>query len=281
MVRNILWNESYTGRHAAYRNKAVLVKKNGAKPAYRMVKRAPEETVNITIPALVDAATFATVRKNIGQRSVLITDEPLLNQGIAICGVCDTKMIAARRANSQSYRVYRCRRRRGQLKCPGGFFIVKAEEADRDIWEKVKEIIRDEPRFQRLVQGKTAKLEQEQQEAARRAQNLQQAELSEWQANQATVFGNMSKETGDTIRAMYRTELQRINETIAGLEKRVKAAQESLHGTQHTQDRSHDAPPRDCRYDATLRPPEEFCREISDRKRWESRRCRYPDRNGS
>jgi hypothetical protein len=46
----------------------------------------------------------------------------------------------------------------------------------------------------------------------------------------------MSKETDDTIRAMYRTELQRINETIAGLEKRSKAAQESLHDTQHTQD---------------------------------------------
>jgi Recombinase/Recombinase zinc beta ribbon domain len=235
MVRGILWNESYTGRHAAYRNKAVRVKKDGAKSEYRMVKRAPEEAVSITIPALIDDATFATVPRNIGQRSILITDEPLLNQGLAICGVCGTKMIAARLKGPQSYRVYRCRRRRGESKCPGGFFVVRAEEADRGVWEKMKEILRDEPRFQRLVQGKTAKLEQEQQEAARKAENLQ-AELAEWQANQATVFGNMSKEPDDTIRAMYRTELQRINETIAGLEKRTKAAQEALHGTQHTQD---------------------------------------------
>jgi site-specific DNA recombinase len=235
MVRNILWNESYTGRHAAYRNKAVRVKKAGAKTEYRMVKRAPEEAISITIPALIDDATFAIVQRNIGQRSILITDEPLLNQGIAICGVCGTKMIAARLKGPQSYRVYRCRRRRGEDKCPGGFFVVRAEEADRGVWEKMKEIIRDETRFQRLVQGKSAKLEQEHQEAARRAENLQ-AELSEWQANQATVFANMSKETDDTIRGMYKAELLKINETVAGLEKRSKAAQESLHSTQHTKD---------------------------------------------
>ncbi len=46
----------------------------------------------------------------------------------------------------------------------------------------------------------------------------------------------MSKEPDGTIRAMFRTELQRINETVTGLEKRAKAAQEALHGAQHTQD---------------------------------------------
>jgi site-specific DNA recombinase len=237
MVHNILEKESYTGRHPVYRTKSVLVKRNDGKPVYKMSRRPPEETVSISIPALIDDVTWQNAKKTISSRHVTISDEPLLNQGIAICGVCGTKMVAARESTPPRYRIYRCRRRDYRLDgvCPGGSFVLKAENVDRDIWEKVKEIIRDEPRFKRLVQSKSAKLEDQQTGALRKAEMVQK-ELSEWQEKQATVFGNMSKETDDTIRGMYKTELLRINETVAGLEKRAKAAQISINLVQAERD---------------------------------------------
>ncbi|MGO8951163.1 MAG: recombinase family protein [Ktedonobacterales bacterium] len=234
MVRNILWNESYTGRHTAYRNKAVLVKKSGAKPVYRMQKRAPEDMVSISIPALIDDATWTVVQKNIHARHVLIADEPLLNQGIAICGVCGSKMIAARQTNPQKYRIYKCRRSVTH-ECPGGHFVIKAETMDQDIWEKVKEIIRDEPRFQRLVQGKSAKLEEQHQDARHRAEMVQK-ELSDWQEKQATAYALMVDEKDETTRGLHRAELLKINETVAALKKRLEAAQNTLSSAKQERD---------------------------------------------
>ena len=234
MVRNIVWNQSYTGRHAAYRNQAVLVKKNGAKPAYRMRKRAPEEAVSITIPALIDDATWHAVCKNRQQRDVLTADPPLLNQGFAVCGVCGSRMITAKQSCPRQYRIYRCRQAITH-QCPGVHFVVKAETADREVWAKVVAIIRDKPRYERLVKSKSARLEEQHQEAARKAEAAER-KLAEWQEKQAADFQHMNDEPDSGIRAMYRTELLHVNETVNQLKKRVQAARSVVESAQGERD---------------------------------------------
>ncbi len=111
--------------------------------------------------------------------------------------------------------------------CPGRAFAVKASEVDGDVWSKVKDIIRDDARFTRLVESKSAKLAERHAEAVARSEATARM-LDEMREKQATVYARMVGEKNDTIYAMHRAELERLAETVAGLEKRVVEAQHAV-----------------------------------------------------
>jgi hypothetical protein len=247
-VGHILREQSYTGEHFARRYKSVKVKtrkKDGTEKTYiRKVLRpeSDERRVAHAIPALVSTEQFNRVKAQLQSRDLgwsRVDDNPgacLLNKGIAVCGCCGNRMIR----RHQGKWGYTCSMRADKsinpaLICPGGFFVVSAVEVDQDVWGKVVEIMKDSPQFNRLVKSKTAKLAEKHEEAVGR-QKRAERELAEWKARQAAVYDRMTRENDDTIFAMHRAELQKINETVAGLEKRISKYQASAQHAQQVQD---------------------------------------------
>jgi DNA invertase Pin-like site-specific DNA recombinase len=239
MVAGILANESYTGKHAARRieNYQERVRLEDGRTKLMTRKRIRPESdarrVAITIPALVTPEQYARVQATVEtrQRDITMENEPLLNRGFAVCGVCGRNMIATKHPVSK-YRVYMCSRRvatqvHGTNGCTANAFAVRADEVDRDTWERVKAVIRDEPRYTRLVQSKTAKLTEAQAEAARRAEATAQ-ELADTKAYADTVYKAMMRETNERMQARHRAELEQLDTDIAQREKRLAEARAAV-----------------------------------------------------
>ena len=233
-VLDILTNPAYTGNHTARRWESYKTKVRQAdgrlktKTRKRLRTDTDPRRVGVTIPALITMEQWEKVQGLVKGRKLgesEMDDAPLLNRGFAVCGLCGTRIIATKHPTS-GYRMYQCGNRRGVQTdpakvCPGGHFAVRASEVDEDVWTRTKAIIQDGSRFQRLTQGKAAKLAERHQEAVQRAGTVAR-ELAEMQEKQAVVFRRMNDERDDTIAAMYRQELQHLNETVRQLEVRVE-----------------------------------------------------------
>jgi hypothetical protein len=94
MVYTILTNESYCGRHAAFRFTYTKVKRDGVTQKHR-TKGAG---VPISIPPLVDVALWERVNAQLAGCQLSWSridddDEPLLNKGFAVCGMCGARMV--------------------------------------------------------------------------------------------------------------------------------------------------------------------------------------------
>jgi hypothetical protein len=237
MVLDILKNESYTGKHAARKYTTTKEKRqleDGRIVTVRHRHTRPETDEKrkaITIPALVTVEQWARVQEEVKSRHnerLDETDVPLLSRGVAYCGVCSARMLTIRRKDWKERR-YMCSYH--SAGCTGKGFALKSSEVDGDVWAKVKEIVRDDERYTRLVEGKSAKLAARHAEAVERV-GLVARELADMREKQATVFRRMNDEQDDGIAAMYRQELQRLNETVAGLEKRASEAQDAVDAVQ-------------------------------------------------
>jgi hypothetical protein len=251
MVLDILNRESYTGRHSARRHESYKEKVRTEDGRVKTVKKrrirpwSDQTRVAVTIPALISEEQWQRVQTMLRGRALVWEkdnpDQPLLNRGFAVCGSCKEKMIAARHSHD-GVRTYKCPRRGGGRKpgdpngtCAGGHFEVRAADADRDVWNKVKDIIRDDKRFQRLVQGKSAKLAARHAEAVQRAER-DASELAETQAYADVVYKRMTNETDDRIYARHREELKQLNTAIADLQAHVAASQEVVTTVQAQRD---------------------------------------------
>jgi hypothetical protein len=113
--------------------------------------------------------------------------------------------------------------------------VVSAKQVDADIWNKVKDIIRDDERFDRLVQGKSAKLAERHAEAVARTERTAR-ELAETTEQRDLVYRRMMTERDDTIAAMHRAELQRLNAVVAEGEKSLAEAQAAVDAVHVKQD---------------------------------------------
>ncbi len=246
-VLQILQSPSYEGKHIARRHEKLKTKvrlENGRQKTTKRTRIRPEtdeRCVTFAIPPLVSPEVWERVQLKVKGRQLSrngVTDEPLLNKGFAICGVCGARMSTKR--NGWGNRVYMCSHRAtteldASKVCPGKNFTVLASKVDEDTWNRVKELIRDNERFQRLIKGKSAKLEEQHAEAVQKA-GVVARELADMRAKQAMVYERMTRETDDTIYAMHRTELQRLNESIVELEKRADEAQTTAKASQVRQD---------------------------------------------
>lgn len=237
-VLAILRQESYTGKHVArrYSTEKVKIERDGRMVTTRRRAESDGRRVALTIPPLISEELWARVQEHLTLRhaepSEPTEDAPLLARGYAVCGVCGGRMVTVHRAYWSEPR-YMCTNR--TLGCAGGGFAVKVAEVDADTWNKAKDIVRDESRFTRLIEGKSSKLAARHQEAVDRVA-LVSRELTETRAQQAVVYARMTAETDDTIYAMHRVELQRLNEALAGLERRVSEAQGAVEAVQGRQD---------------------------------------------
>lgn len=245
-LRELLMNPSYCGRHAAFRNATKHMRIQGEDGTMRTtVRYRPREdgVVPISIPAIVDEAQWQRVQERLKERQRGPSSEVgvLLSGGFAVCGMCDARMNTAKHPKG-GYRCYVCMLRSGNPNhkapvCPGRAFSVRASEVDADVWAKVKAIIRDEPRFLRLIQSKEDKQAGLEAEAVRQQERVAR-EVADTKARQALIYDRMLTEADDTIRAMHRLELQRINETLAKLEERAEEAEADLLSVA----KRHDAP---------------------------------------
>jgi DNA invertase Pin-like site-specific DNA recombinase len=238
MVLDILCKVSYTGKHAARRSHVIREKKTGENGKKTNVSRqqlravGDEAIVPHDIPALVDTATWERVRAQISARQqewskdAVILNEPLLNKGIAICGHCGATMITAKH-HSGNYRLYACQRRSGKSSealhtCSGGAFAVRADVVDADTWEKTKEIMRNQPQYERLIQSKAQQLTELRDEAIRRKEVVD-GQIEETRRNLEAVYHQMTYETRDWLKAMHLAELERLKVLLAGLEEKSAA----------------------------------------------------------
>jgi DNA invertase Pin-like site-specific DNA recombinase len=239
-VREILRNPSYCGRHAAYRNVTSRPKIRNAdgtmKKTVRHKLREEGQTVAIAIPAIVDEAQWLRVQEMLKERqpaSVADGSNPaLLVGGFAVCGMCGARMMAVWEHPNNGTRRYVCTQRSGTPNinrpvCPGRAFAVRASDVDEDIWNRVKAIIKDRPRYLRLVRTK------EEEQAGQRAESMRwletvARELAETKALQARVYDRMVREDDEGIAAQHRATLKQLNETVARLEKRTSDLHASL-----------------------------------------------------
>ena len=118
-----------------------------------------------------------------------------------------------------------------ERECPGKGYSIRVNKLDPNIWAKVKEILLDEPKFQRMVKGTSAQLEEEHIDAVRRLEMIEK-ELSDTRDRAARLFDRMNNEKDEGIYAMQHAELKRLNMTAADLEKHVKGAKAEATGTQ-------------------------------------------------
>jgi DNA invertase Pin-like site-specific DNA recombinase len=230
MVLDTLRNPSYTGQHAARRHvtsKERVTLDDGrvvAKMRKRERPQTDEKYQALTIPALVSIEQWERVQEQLNGRHTEreeTADAAMLKAAHAICGVCGTRMTAVRRKD-WTVRRYMCSDRSG--KCTGHGYAIPVPEVDADIWAKVKEIVRDDERYTRLVEGKSSALAARHAEAIERAERTAR-ELADAQEMQATVYARMMSEKNDTIYAMHHAELERLAATVAGLQKRLEAEQ--------------------------------------------------------
>jgi DNA invertase Pin-like site-specific DNA recombinase len=233
MVLDTLRNESYTGRHAArrYTTTKETVRLDDGRVKRVIHKHLRPETdearVALTIPALVSAEQWERVQELLNGRHPEreeTADAAMLKGAHAVCGVCGARMTAVRRKD-WTVRRYMCSDRSG--KCTGKGYALRVPEVDADIWSKVKEIVRDDARFTRLVEGKSSRLAARHAEATERAERTAR-ELADTKAYADVVYKRMTGETDERIYARHRAELQQLDGTIAGLEKRVAAEQAAI-----------------------------------------------------
>src|SRR5260221_514369 len=241
LVIDILRKESYTGKHAARRytttnekvrlddGRVVTVRHKHIRPETDAVR------VAITIPALVSVEQWARVQELLDSRHPEreeTADAAMLKAAHAVCALCGARMTAVRRKDWKVRR-YMCSDRAG--KCTGKGYAIPVPEVDADIWAKVKEIVRDDARYTRLVEGKSTRLAARHAEAIERAERTAR-ELADARELQATVYARMVGEKNDAIYAMHRAELERLTVTVAGLEKRVAEAQDTVESAQGKKD---------------------------------------------
>jgi DNA invertase Pin-like site-specific DNA recombinase len=232
-VRDMLKNRSYTGQHAARRygttKEKVRLDDGRVVSKIRQHERPEghERRVALTIPALVSVEQFERVQVLVASRHSErdeSADTPLLRGGFAVCGVCGARMVTVQR-HDWPVRRYMCIYR--GTTCTGHGYAVPVPEVDDDIWARVKYIIRDDERFDRLVQGKSARLAERHEEAVRRAENTAK-ELDETRAYADVVYKAMMTEKNERMMARHRTELEQLDTNIAGLEKRLAEAQAAV-----------------------------------------------------
>ncbi len=184
-VHDILTTAAYTGLATALRYRCERIKGQGI----RVRERPAAERVALpagTIPALIDAETFAAVQAHMQRNREQATrnnrhpEATLLRAGYAVCGYCGHPL---RVSQTRTGPVYRCTgTTRDLYGCPS--FSIKADRLDAAVWQRVEAILtspeiiaREVARLRQSdpIEGEVAAIEQRQREIAQRQQRLGRA----------------------------------------------------------------------------------------------------------
>lgn len=148
----ILTNPAYVGKHAGFRQKIEMVDIPNAitgerEPMKRLVARDEDDPDRVTYdesvcPAIVDPAKFQSVQailqhnRDEAARNLRTGAQLLLRNGIAVCGYCNSRMVARWSKSNKAYR-YHCRvgaEQEERHRCDGGRFNWDAAELDEMVW---------------------------------------------------------------------------------------------------------------------------------------------------
>jgi site-specific DNA recombinase len=239
-VLDILNREAYTGRLVingweTYKVK-VQTDDGRMKTVTRKRRRAESDPrVNVvSIPAIVEKETWERVNATLHARYLNTwegtpgdDDQPLLNRGIAVCGLCGAGMTTAKHPTMK--RVYRCQRRPGSESktshaCRA--YAVSVKAADADIWSRVKAIAKDRPRFQRLVRSRW-QFTEDTKAMIVHAQEMLVKETADAEKMKATWTRRIAAETDDGVAAVYREELKKTLDLLADCAKKAAALEEA------------------------------------------------------
>jgi site-specific DNA recombinase len=220
-IYQLLTDPSYCGRHVAYRRRQV---KKGRTKVMKVRAVGDERRIEQTIPAIVSVEQWERVQAALSNNTLArsntpdLESMPLLNRGLAYCGHCGSKCIAAK--HHSGYRGYACPNRSGKTDgdrpaCPGGSWFIKASDVDSDVWGKVREMMADAERFRAMmlapIKEAQAKIAQ-----AKGQEDSLAAELEQARRDRDTISRRMATEPDDTIAATYR---HRLKETLAMIER--------------------------------------------------------------
>lgn len=146
VVRQILMNETYIGHfyHNRWNTEGILANKH--KPndeKVSVVERPREEWIEIPCPAIIDEPTFYHAQKLLKEsrrRWAKQSKNRYLLSGLVRCGECGNTMTGRRQKNWGKYELeYSDIKNTAGAKFRGCGMRVKAEELDKEVWEKVKE----------------------------------------------------------------------------------------------------------------------------------------------
>ena len=116
--------------------------------------RPPEEWVKVSVPAIIDAATFERVREKREARSPSrtpprVTNSPTLLTGLLKCG-CGASMTLAT-GKSGRYKYYKCTRRQSLGNHACGSHNLPMDKIDRLVLEQLAQKVFDKDRLQLLM----------------------------------------------------------------------------------------------------------------------------------
>jgi site-specific DNA recombinase len=230
-VREIVTNETYSGRRVAYRRKTVeKVSKKTGKRYHQSVMRTADDPARIVqeCPAIVSVDMWNLAQRQMQRnkqesvRNNRHAELALLRSGYAYCGHCGTLMSTAMK---QGHMVYRCQRRLGYeyrpgKVCPGGAFHIQCAEVDGPVWEMAEAVARDAGKLEGLIRSRREFAQDAIDSAQHEGQNVAE-EMKDQLAQQANLVQRIARESDDTIVALYRQELLQVNETLKRLRNKA------------------------------------------------------------
>lgn len=233
-VHHLLRNEVYLGRMYYNKYQRVPGLKNPTRRT-RAIRRDPSEWQMITIPTLIDEATFQAVQDQLQRNAALGQRrrkyEYLFLGGRLRCGRCGRVMTGF--ARGEDKRRYRCIRQRWQIGendqplCGGS---ANADSIERQVWEAVEAALRDPHRIAAEVARQHADVEARHQDLDRETQLLTTAlarcdrDLKRWEeaylGEAITLEDFKTKKTEiDTRRDSLHAERTRLEEHARQLEQ--------------------------------------------------------------
>ena len=143
----------------------------------RAILRDPSEWLSITVPRIIDDATYDAVQNQLKRNAALgqrrRKHDYLFLASRLRCGRCGSAMSGYTTPNG--HRRYRCLRRTWQITetdHPRCFGSVHAESIETYVWGKIEEVLRDPTRLSAIVMRKKADIATHKQEVARERQLL-------------------------------------------------------------------------------------------------------------
>jgi site-specific DNA recombinase len=161
-VHNVLTRTTYIGRHRFNTR------------FWKTRERKPEmEVVEMTVPAIIEAAEFEAVQALLKTRSPALTaprvvSGPTLLTGICFCAACG-KAMTLRTGKGGRYRYYTCstKARQGKTGCPG--CTVPMDKLDRVVADHIEHRLLQPKRLEQVLSGV---LDRRQERAERRTAHI-------------------------------------------------------------------------------------------------------------
>jgi len=146
-VNRLLRQRMYTGEYFAYMQ---YHKKIGAKK-FTKTKRDESEWIPMQCPAIIDKETFAKAEAKLNRNRVQKiheTNHVALFAGVLYCASCGRKMLPVWNSK-KTHRYYQCFSRVKKTPCKN--HVVPVDVLDTMVWQKLKEVCRNETMLKKYV----------------------------------------------------------------------------------------------------------------------------------